>query len=354
MLKKIVIKVGTNVLSQENGLLDITTISHLSDQIAQLKKQRIEVILVTSGAVGAGKKILPNTKELSKITQRQVLASVGQIRLMNTYSQLFEQYNLHVAQVLATKEDFRDRLHYLNMQNCFQALLRNDIIPIVNENDVISVSELMFTDNDELAGLIAAMVNADMLVILSNVSGVFDGSPSDPNAKILHEIDADDKRIAMLISPTKSSFGRGGMYTKFRIAQKAARVGITTIIANGKERDVLTRILKEEKVGSRFISRKPVSNLKKWLAYNELEQKGTVQINEGAVKGLQNAVSSLLPIGITHLEGDFEKGDIIKITDPNGTVLGLGMTQYNAATALRNLGQPKKKPLVHYDYLYLY
>jgi glutamate 5-kinase len=349
----IVVKIGTNVLSLANGLLDLSTLGHLCDQIAQIKAQGHQVIIVTSGAVGAGRKVFPNLTDKNKIEQRQVLAAVGQIRLMNTYLQLFEQYDIHVAQILATKEDFRDRRHYLNMRNCFHSLLRDNIVPIVNENDVISVTELMFTDNDELAGLISAMINATKLVILSNIDGVFTGAPDAEGSFLIEEIAANDKKINIVAAPIKSSFGRGGMSTKLRIAQKTAQVGIETYIANGKKRDILIQLMNEEKVGTRFVAAKNVSNLKKWLAYNALENKGSIQVNQGAATALQTQVSSLLPIGILAVQGNFQKGDIVAIIDEKNENIGIGMVLYGAALLLKNIGLANKKPIIHYDYLYL-
>ncbi|MEL6864311.1 MAG: glutamate 5-kinase, partial [Bacteroidota bacterium] len=250
--KKVVVKVGTNVLTQAEGLPHITAISQIVDQLAQLKKQGFHIILVSSGAVGAGKGLLGSSTEMNKVVRRQVYAAVGQIRLMNIYSELLANYGLHCAQLLATKEDFRDRSHYLNMKNCFQALLRDQIIPIVNENDVVAVSELMFTDNDELAGLIASMINAHAFIILSNVDGVYNGPPNAPDSQLIPIIESDDKKILAAISPSRSSFGRGGMSTKFRIARKAAQVGIHTYVANGRRPNILIDILNNDFVGTYF------------------------------------------------------------------------------------------------------
>lgn len=354
-IKRVVIKVGTNVLSKTNGHLDITNISHLVDQIATIKQQGIDVILISSGAVGAGKSLLKISKDLNKIVRRQVFSAVGQIKLMNIYTELFLNYQLYCGQVLATKEDFRDRLHYLNMKNCFLALLRDNIIPIVNENDVISVSELMFTDNDELAGLIASLINADALIILSNIDGVFDGAPDKKDSKLILEIDANDKKLLQAITPTRSSFGRGGMHTKFRIAQKAAKLGITTIIANGKKQNILTDIINNDYVATTFKAKANISNVKKWIAYNKKEEKGIVFINKGAVEALQSKkhITSLLPIGITKIEGDFQKGDIIRIVNDKKKSIGFGIAQYHVEKARQNIGQKGKKALIHYDYLFL-
>jgi glutamate 5-kinase len=238
------------------------------------------------------------------------------------------------------------------MKNCFLALLRDNIVPVVNENDVVSVSELMFTDNDELAGFIAAMLNADLLLILSSVDGVLD-----ENKEVIPEIGIDDKKALRAISPTRSSFGRGGMHTKFRIAQKAAKVGVPTRIANGRTEDIIRKIiLGNETNGTVFLPENHLSNVKKRIAYTENTEKGTVHINEGAAAALLNKekVSSLLPIGIMEIIGEFEKGDMLKIIEvPSGEVIGVGIAQYKSELAKAWVGQKGKKPLVHYDYLYL-
>ena len=352
-MKKIVVKVGTNVLSRADGLLDITALSHLVDQLAALKHAGHELIVVSSGAVGAGRAVLPLPGNLDKVVQRQVLAAVGQPRLMRLYSDLLERYGLHCAQVLATKEDFRDRQHYLHMKNCFLALLRDKIIPVVNENDVVSVSELMFTDNDELAGLVASMTGADTLVILSSVDGVLSGPPGDPDARVIPEIDVDDRASAQFITAEKSAFGRGGMMTKFRFARQAAKVGIVTYIANGKRPNVLTDLAAGLPVGTRFSARRPLNNLKKWMAYRGADHKGEVLVNAGAAEQLRASVSSLLPVGIVRVTGDFERGDLLLIADETGQMLGHGLAQYGAAQAREWVGLKGKKPLVHYDYLYV-
>jgi glutamate 5-kinase len=354
-VKKIVVKIGTNVLSRPNGLLDVTAISHLVDQIATLKQQGTEVIVVTSGAVGAGRGVVSLPSDVDKVVQRQVLAAVGQPRLMKVYSDLFERYQLHCAQVLATKEDFRDRVHYLNMKNCFQALLRDKIVPLVNENDVIAVSELMFTDNDELAGLVAAMTNAQGLIILSSVEGILSAPPGHPDSTVIPIIDVDDRKAVNVITSEKSSFGRGGMMTKYRFARQAAKVGINTFIANGKRPNVLLDIAAGQQVGTRFVAKHPLNNLKKWMAYQQNDQahKGTVYINDGAINALTSSVCSLLPVGIERVEGVFNKGDMVRIADSEGNTLGVGVAQYGAETANTFRGQKGKKALVHYDYLYI-
>ncbi len=250
-----VVKVGTNVLSQDDGMLDLAVIEELVRQISLLKQRGVEVILVTSGAVGAGLSLINPVKQVffkDNVMRRQILAAVGQVKLMEIYNKMFSLHGFLCAQVLVTKEDFRDEQHFLNMQNCFSGLFTDQIIPIVNENDVVAVSELMFTDNDELAGLIAKMMGVDLLLILSNVEGIFDRHPKEDGAKLFAEIEPHED-LSSFISEEKSSLGRGGMLTKARIAQGLAQQGVMTHIVHGKKPGIVLEVLEGKKVGSRFL-----------------------------------------------------------------------------------------------------
>lgn len=242
MYSSLVIKVGTNVLTRPDGRLDITNISHLVDQIATLKKRGVSLVLVSSGAVGAGMELLPALVTEDEVARRQVFSATGQVRLMELYRQLFAGHDLICAQVLATKGDFRDELHYDNMYNCFRALLRDQIVPVVNENDVVAVSELMFTDNDELAGLVARMLKVDALVILSSVDGLFNGPPGAEESMLIRRVEARDGAVMAFVQEKKSSRGRGGMATKLQIAAKTAREGIPVFLGNGRKRDILRTV----------------------------------------------------------------------------------------------------------------
>lgn len=250
MLKRLVIKVGTNVLTRADGRLDITNISRLVDEIATLKKAGVQLILISSGAVGAGQELLPAANELDEVVRRQMLSAIGQVRLMELYRQLFVGHDLLCAQVLATKGDFRDEQHYANMLNCFQALLHDQVVPVVNENDVVAVTELMFTDNDELAGLVAAMLKADALVILSSVDGLLSGPPDQADSKLIRAVAADDETALSHIRAEKSSFGRGGMGTKLRMAQATARQGIRVYLGHGRREGLLPNLLHGEWYGT--------------------------------------------------------------------------------------------------------
>jgi glutamate 5-kinase len=251
MSKKIVIKVGSNVLTQADGQIDESVMAQLVEQIAELKKQGHTVVLVSSGAVASGKSMykLQNIDDLT--TQRQVYSAIGQVKLMTIYSQLFAKYGIICAQVLATKEDFMGGEQYKNMKNCFNGLLLDSIIPIVNENDVVSLDELMFTDNDELAGLTAYLISADKLLILSNIDGMFDRNPEDPEAKLISKIGIKDN-FEDKIQTSKSSAGRGGMQSKYNIGRKTALKGISTTIANGKRKNVILDVVEGKEVGTTF------------------------------------------------------------------------------------------------------
>ena len=346
---RIVIKVGTNVLTASNGTIDLGVIGQLTHQIAALKQQEVEVVLVSSGAVGTGRSILQLPDSLNLVTKRQVYSSVGQVGLISRYQNAFHQYKLSCAQLLVTKEDFRDREHYINMKRCLLALMRDEIVPIVNENDVISITELMFTDNDELAAMVAGLVNADALFILSNVDGVLrkDGT-------LIEEVFAEDKAIFEHITTGKSSFGRGGMLTKVRVCQQAAKLGIDTFILNGKKGLVEAVCTNQPYQATHFKARrKKISGLKKWMAQHSEKLEDGVIINEGATAILLNKekIASLLPVGIHQIRGSFKKGDLVGIYNEKGDKLGIGMAAYSSKKLEELLGKQNEKAFIHYDYL---
>lgn len=348
--KRVVIKIGTNVITDEKGLLDHQIMSQIVYQVSGLKSKGAEIIMVSSGAMGAGRPLVNLPKKASTVVKRQMMAAVGQTRLMNVYDRFFQEKGYLSAQVLATKEDFRDRHHYLNMKRCMEALLSDQIVPIVNENDVISVDELMFTDNDELAGLLASMMQADALILLTSVDGVWDQA-----GKVIPFI-KNDFNVQSLIRAEKSSFGRGGMQTKCRMARRVAKLGIATHIANGKTKDILLDLMAGKSHGTTFEALKKVSSLKRWIAQSEGQEKGEVWINSCAVDifAAHDKAVSLLPVGITRVVGEFKKGDIIKILSPEGECIGLGLAQYDSEKANKWKGEKGKKPLIHYDYLIIH
>ena len=242
MMKRIVVKVGSNVLTTDSGKLDITRMSSLVDQIAWMRWHGYEVILVSSGAVACGRRELQIDHHLDTVEQRQLFSAIGQVKLVNLYYDLFREYNIHIGQVLTMKENFLTEEQYRNQQACMEVMLQNGVIPIVNENDTVCVTELMFTDNDELSGLIAQMMKAETLILLSNIDGIFTGNPSDPDAKVIRYVGPDES-LEKYIQPSKSSAGRGGMESKYNTARKTADTGIKVIIANGNRPDILRALL---------------------------------------------------------------------------------------------------------------
>ena len=353
---KIAVKIGSNVLTRWDGTLDVTRMSALVDQVAELYKAGVEVILVSSGAVASGRSEIQPSKKLDSVDQRQLFSAVGQAKLINRYYELFRDHGIAVGQVLTMKENFSTRRHYLNQRNCMLVMLENGVIPIVNENDTVSVTELMFTDNDELSGMIASMMDVQALIILSNIDGIYDGSPSVPGTKVIREVES-GKDLSDYIQMEKSGFGRGGMLTKTTIARKVADEGIHVIIANGKKENILLDLLQrpDATVCTRFIpSHGDVSSVKKWIAHSEGFAKGELHLNLKAVDVLKgDKAVSVLPVGVTRIEGDFEKDELVKIMDHEGKAIGVGRIGFDSSEARLMLGRHGQKPLVHYDYLYL-
>ena len=352
---RIAVKIGSNVLTRKDGTLDITRMSALVDQVAELHRKGVEVVLISSGAVASGRSEIKAGKKLDSVSARQLYSAVGQAKLINRYYELFREHGMTCGQVLTTKENFGSRTHYLNQKHCMEVMLENKVIPIVNENDTISVTE--FTDNDELSGLITTMMGMEALIILSNIDGIYNGNPSDPSSTVIREIDGGKEDLSEYVQTSKSSFGRGGMLTKCNIAQKVADEGITVIIANGKKDNILVDLLAKDNhtVCTRFIpSDKPVSSVKKWIAHSEGFAKGEIHINQGAEEALLGPkATSILLVGVTRITGDFEKDDIVKIINEEGIQLGVGCVGYDSTEARKLIGCRDKKPLIHYDYLYL-
>lgn len=243
-MKRIVVKVGSNVLTTDAGKLDITRMSSLVDQIAWLRWHGYEVILVSSGAVACGRRELHIDHHLDSVEQRQLFSAIGQVKLVNLYYDLFREYHIHIGQVLTMKEHFLSEKSYTTQRQCMEVMLENSVLPIVNENDTVSVDELMFTDNDELSGLISQMLGAETLVLLTNVDGIYTGDPSLPESEVIREVKAGDS-LDKYISSAKSSAGRGGMESKYNTARKVAESGIKVIIANGNKEDILRHLVEE-------------------------------------------------------------------------------------------------------------
>lgn len=352
--KRIAIKVGSNVITQGDGSLNDGRILRIVEDVAVLFKQGIEVVLISSGAVAAGRSEVSPSKKTNIIAAKQIWAAIGQVKLMSSYQFLFGKYGIQAGQLLATKESFRDRLHYLNMKNCISAMIENRVLPIVNENDTVSINELMFTDNDELSGLISSMMDCDSLIILSNVDGVYTGQPGETGTSLISIIDEDSEPVDKYISTEKSGFGRGGMLTKCSIARKISSQGIDVFIANGLRDSIITDIVRRKEIPfTHFVaSKKKETGVKKWLSHSDTFAKGAVVINNGAKDALYGEkATSLLMIGIIRVEGFFKSGDVVRIIDVEGNNIGLGKSQYDSKKAEQNMGEKLSKPFIHYDYL---
>ena len=351
--RRIVAKIGSQALCDENGALDGAVIDALAAQVATLHDRGWQVLLVSSGAVAAGLGVAADATATLRdpVAAKQVLAAAGQVRLMERWQQAFRGFGLTTAQILLSKSDFQSRQHYLNTRSCLEGALAAGLVPVVNENDVVAVTELMFTDNDELAGLLATMVNADVLALLSTVPGVLqpeDGKPIDTWDDERHTIDA-------VVRSGTSRLGRGGMHSKLAVARKTAGLGTTVIIADGRATDVLPQIVSDTPMGTRFPASAPATPARRWLSGMAGHALGVVIVNDGARDALldQHRLTSLLPVGVERVVGEFQRGDVIEVRDMNERLLGCGRAGYDAEEARAALGQRDRKPLIHYDYLYL-
>lgn len=355
-MSRIVVKIGSNVLTRHDGNPDITAMSAVVDQIAALREKGHQVVLVSSGAVACGKNAVKTHKEPDPVAARQLFSAIGQIRLINLYSQFFSTYGIIVGQVLTQKENFSSRTAYLNQRSCMLTMLDNDVLPIVNENDTVALTELMFTDNDELSGLISTMVNADKLILLTNVDGIYDGSPSDSSSRLIETVEA-GSNIDVYISASKSSCGRGGMSSKCNVAQKVASEGVEVYIANGNRNNIIFDLVERPStVPHTFFRPSPreLSSVKRWIAHSGSFAKGVLVVNDDAARVLlEDRASSLLPVGVTAIEGEWEAGDIVIVRGADGKRIGLGKVNVGHEEARALIGKKGQHPLVHYDYLYI-
>jgi len=355
--KRIAIKIGSSVLTKDDGKLYTERIAQIVDQIAALHDQGIQVILISSGAVAAGKGEYNFLKETPKISSSQIWSAIGQVKLMVNYFSLFGAYNIQPAQLLATKENFQGLRYYSNMEKCISSMLDNKIIPVINENDTITVTELMFTDNDELSGLISSMMSCDALFILTVVDGVFTGMPGEKGAELIPEIAADDKSIEKYISPKKSDFGKGGMLTKCTIAQKVAGQGIDVYIASGTRKNILQDVIDRLDVPYTFFpaSKADPKEVKRWLPRTTTFPKASVIIKENTAQELRskNAINILIP-NIERVEGFFETDDLVKIFDTQGKQLGIGKAKYSSEDFNNSYGLNTTQPFIDRDFMLIY
>ena len=332
---RIVVKFGTSLLTGGSSYLNQEIMSNLVAQVAQLHKRGLELLVVSSGAIASGRDKLGLTEKLKGIPFKQVLASVGQSRLMYVYEQLFSQHDITIAQALLTKADLSDRAGYLNARNTLLALLELRVLCIANENDVIAVDEIQeakFGDNDNLSAMIANLIDADLLLLLSDTAGLYTADPRDnPDARLIPQVDRIDADIERLAAGTSGGLGVGGMITKIEAARLANASGVTVVIADGKEPDVMRRVIAGEPLGTRFV---PISSKlesrKRWML-SGLSTRGKLTVDSGAAQALKKQKRSLLAAGIEQIEGEFQRGDIVNIYEPNGSRLGCGIANYSSA-----------------------
>ncbi len=327
--KRIVVKLGTAVLTDQRKHPDAAQMGQLVRQIAALRRAGKEIVVVTSGAVGAGMGVLGFEKRPDSVTEQQACAAVGQSRLMAAYEKLFAEYDLRVAQVLVTHADLQHEERHRNARSTLTTLLRRGVIPIINENDAVSITELKFGDNDKLSALIAALLPADLLIILTSVDGVIENF-GEPNARRLSTISEIDAHIEELAGGTTSTTAVGGMKSKIQAAKIVARSGIPLVIAPGSSQTVLDEIIRGEDIGTLFLP-KPAKlrGRKRWIAFFH-HPRGSVFVDEGAKKALIENGRSLLPPGVTRCDGTFEAGDIVSIRDGDGAEFARGIAAFNS------------------------
>jgi glutamate 5-kinase len=336
-----VIKIGSALLTNDGQGLAVDAIDAWVEQIAGLRQSGHEVLLVSSGAVAEGLARLGWTRRPHALHKLQAAAAIGQMGLVQAYESRFQKYGLHTAQVLLTHEDLADRQRYLNARSTLNTLLDLGVIPIVNENDTVATEEIRLGDNDTLAALVANLVEADLLVLLTDQQGLMDGDPRiNPGARLIPEALAGDAALEQMAAGSGGVLGRGGMLTKVRAAARAARSGTVTLIAAGNERNILRRLAADEKLGTRLMPvRGAVAARKQWLA-GQLRVRGRLLLDAGAVKVLRGAGSSLLPVGVTRVEGEFVRGDLVVCLDPAGEEVARGLVNYSAADSRQIIGQP--------------
>jgi len=345
-ISRVVVKLGTGVLTDANKQPDLAQIRQLVAQVAAQRAAGREVVLVTSGAVGAGMGVLGFQKRPTDLAQLQACAAVGQSRLMATYEKLFARFNLHVAQVLLTHDDLEHHERHLNARNTLVSLLRNGIVPIINENDAVSFTELKFGDNDKLSALVASLLPADLLVILTTVDGVIENF-GQTDAHRLSVIERIDLTVETMAGGTTSATAVGGMSSKIQAAKTVVRSGIPLVIAPGRKRTVLRRILSGADEGTLFVPQTiRLRGRKRWIAFFH-KPKGTLKVDDGARKALREAGRSLLPPGIKDCDGKFNAGDVVRVVDLNGTEFARGIVRFDGA-AIR-AGQLARTEIIHRD-----
>ncbi len=363
--RRVVVKVGSSLVTNAGRGLDAEAITRWGAQIAALRALGKEVVMVSSGAVAEGMKRLRWVHRPKEIHELQAAAAVGQMGLAQVYESCFREHGLGTAQILLTHEDLSDRKRYLNARATIRTLLELGIVPIVNENDTVVTDEIKFGDNDTLGALVANLLEADCLVILTDQQGLFTADPrKDPAARLLGRVAAGDPALESIAGGAGSLIGKGGMITKVLAARRAATSGANTIVASGSEPDVLARLANGEAIGTQFVAQTGrMAARKKWLA-DHLQLRGELHLDTGAVRALQSDGKSLLPIGVVSIAGDFERGEAVALLDPDGREIARGLSNYSSSDTRRIMRKPsaqiaqilgfvEEPELVHRDNLVL-
>lgn len=335
----LVVKVGTNVLARPDDTLDAERIAALAAQVHRVIQTGRKVVIVSSGAVGAGMGILGLKKRPSDLPHLQAAAATGQAHLMRQWNTALQQHGYHAAQILCTANDFRHRGRYLNIRNTINTLFEFGVVPVINENDTVSIDEIKFGDNDRLAAMVANLLQEPLLVILSIIDGLYDRDPESPGAQLIHVVDEWRDELLSLASVKRSARGSGGMQSKLESVRTATAVGECVIIANGTDPTILDRILAAEEVGTLFLARGVnIPAWKRWIGFT-VRPKGRLHLDAGAVRAIEQQGKSLLAAGIARIEGRFDQGEVVSLIDPEGNEFARGLTNYDSPMAASIAGK---------------
>ncbi|MDX1944838.1 MAG: glutamate 5-kinase [Pirellulaceae bacterium] len=341
----VVVKVGTRVLTTPEGTLNHERIDRLAEEIHAISAAGRRVVLVSSGAVGAGISLLGLKARPTDLAKLQAVAAVGQGHLIQSYDRTFAKHGRRAAQVLLTREDVDDRIRYLNVRNTLLSILELGAVPIINENDTVSVEELAttFGDNDRLAATVTNLIRAPLLVILSDIAGLYDGDPSQPGSQLISTVEKIDDKVLGYVRDRKTGLSKGGMASKLEAARMVTAAGENVIVASGRQLDVLTQIMAGEPVGTLFLAQgKGISPYKRWLGFTA-QVRGRIHLDGGARKALVEQGRSLLAAGIVSAQGDFQKGDVVALCDAEGQVIARGLTNYSSTDVERIKGLKSEK-----------
>lgn len=328
---RVIVKIGSNLLTDRAGRINQRRIKALVEEISELTNRGFEIVMVSSGAIASGLRKLGLKNKPKEIRKKQATAAVGQPLLMWTYEKYFHKYGKHIAQILLTRDDLSDRERYINAKNTLLTLLEMGIIPIINENDTVATDEIKFGDNDQLAALVSGLIEANHLIILSDVEGLYNTDPKkDPSAKIIRHVKDISKNIEEIAKPTSTGYGTGGMYSKVLAAKKATSFGVPVNIVSGRKSGNIKAVLEGKSIGTYFDPKQDrVTSRKGWIAY-ATRAKGNLYIDEGAVKALLKSGKSLLPSGIKKVEGEFDVGDAVYCLDEKGQKIAKGLVNYSS------------------------